>query len=110
MEREIRLNLLGKIIYIKENLVNDCSHFYDIHRDEYIVDITPTIFERILRYYKTRDLTIPADVQLEYFKDILKKLRIDTSRLDRDVRYERWIPSRESFRIVHILFEYPDCK
>ena len=113
MEGELRFNLLGKIIYINENLFNDCTclrEFYDVNRGEYIVDVSPVIFERILQYYKTRDLSIPANIQLEYFKEILKKFCIDTSVLDRDPRYERWIPRRKSFRVNHILFEYADCR
>lgn len=113
MEGELRFNLLGKIIYIKENLLNDWAclkEFYDVNRGEYIVDISPGIFESILQYYKTRDLSIPANIQMEYFKEILKKFRIDTSVLDRDLRCERRIPWRKSFRIIHILFEYADCR
>ena len=113
MEGELKFNLLGRIVYVKENTCLDLRHFqnfYDANRGEYIVDIPPVIFERILQYYNTKNLTRPTNIQLEYFKEILEKFHIDSSTLDRDQRYERLVPRRKIARIIHILFEYADCK
>ncbi|CAF0816290.1 unnamed protein product [Rotaria sordida] len=115
-EQYLTFNILGKIYYVKKNLFHNrlftkfdqFEQFYDQNRQQYIIDISPIIFEKILQYYRTQELFEPSNIHIDYFKETLEKFHIDTSSLDIDQRYERFVPRQTIFQIIHVLLEYPD--
>ena len=114
-ENYLQFNILGKIYYVKQSLLEHHSAFdqfeqyYDQNRQEYIIDISPVIFENLLQYYKTQKLILPLNIQLNYFKETLEKFHIDTSSLDIDERFQRFVSRQTIFQLIHVLLEYPDC-
>ncbi|CAF4635825.1 unnamed protein product, partial [Rotaria sp. Silwood1] len=124
IEQYLTFNILGKIYYVKKSLFQNNSdlfhdtlftkfdqleQFYNQKRQQYVINISPVIFENILEYYRTQKLFEPSNVHIDYFKETLNKFHIDTSSLDTDQRYKRFVPRQTNFQIIHVLLEYPDC-
>ena len=116
IEQYRKFNILGKIYRVKQNLFENTidfdqfKGFYDENRGEYIIDISPMIFEKILEYYSTKKLFPPTNIHMGYFKETLEKFHIDTSSLDQVQYYQRIVPKQTILQIIYILFEYPDCR
>ena len=125
IEKYLTFNILGKIYNVKQSLFEKHSklfqetlfaesekldRFYDHNRQQYVIDISPLIFEKILQYYTTQELNEPSNVQINYFKETLDKFHIDTSSLDIDGRYERFVPRQKIFQLIHVILEYPECE
>ncbi|CAF1011857.1 unnamed protein product [Rotaria sp. Silwood1] len=123
IEQYLTFNILGKIYYVKKSLFQNNSdlfhdtlftkfdqleQFYNQKRQQYVINISPVIFENILEYYRTQKLFEPSNVHIDYFKETLNKFHIDTSSLDTDQRYKRFVPRQTNFQIIHVLLEYPD--
>lgn len=121
----LTFNILGKIYHIKKRLfqnqsdifrntlfykIDQLKQFYDHNRQQYIIDISPLIFDNILEYYRTEKLPYPSNVQIDYYRETLKKFHIDTSSLNIDKRYERVVPRQPLLQLIHVLLEYTDCK
>jgi hypothetical protein len=116
-DKYLTFNILGKIYHVKQSLFENNSdvftvfeQFYDKNRQEYIIDISPIIFEKILEYYKTEKLYQPSNIHINYFRETLEMFHIDTSSLDVDERFHRYVPRQTIFQLIHVLLEYPDCK
>lgn len=116
-EQYLTFNILGKNYRVKKSLFDDKSHIlddplftkFDQNRQQYIIDISPLIFESILEYYKTQKLHQPSNIHIDYFKATLERFHIDTSSLDINQQHVRFVPKNPIFQIIHILLEYPDC-
>ncbi|CAF2835731.1 unnamed protein product [Rotaria sp. Silwood2] len=123
IEQYLTFNILGKLYYVKKTLFQNHSvlfhdtlftkfdqleQFYDQNRQQYIINISPIIFEKILQYYRTQKLFEPSNIHIDYFKETLDKFHIDTSSLDIDQRCERFVSRQTVFQIIHVLLEYPD--
>ena len=121
----LTFNILGKIYHIKQSLFQNnpdlfrgtlftefdqLEQFYDRNRRQYVIDISPLMFENILQYYTTQKLFEPSNVHIDYFKETLNKFHIDTSSLDIDERYERLVSRQPAFQLIHVLLEYADCE
>lgn len=112
-EQYVKFNILGKIYHVKQSLItnlDDLKQFFDRNRHEYILDISPLIFDHIIEYYSTKKLNLPTNISMNYYKDTLDKLRIDTSSLNIRQYHERIVPRGTNRQILHVLFEYPDCR
>ena len=124
-ERYLTFNILGKLFLVKKSLFEKnpnlfygtlfaepelLEQFYDSDRQQYIIDISPLIFESILQYYTTEELHEPTNIQLEYFIGVFEKFHIDTSSLELDERYERYVSRQPTFQLLHVLLEYADCE
>lgn len=124
-DKYLTFNILGKIYYVKENLFQKnpnlfygtvftdrelLQKYYQGDRQQYVIDISPTVFECILQYYTTEKLLEPTNIHLDYFKEICHQFRIDTSSLEMNQRYERYVPRQSSVQLIHVILEYPDCK
>ena len=122
-ERYLTFNILGKIFLVKQSLfkknpnlfygtlfaeADQLEQFYDSDRQQYIIDISPLLFESILQYYNTEELHEPTNIQLEYFIEVFEKFHIDTSSLELDERYERYVSRQPAFQLLHVLLEYAD--
>ena len=59
LQQDVKFNILGKIYYVKESSIinlDELKQFYDENHREFILDISPLIFENILEYYSTKQL------------------------------------------------------
>ena len=113
LQQDVKFNILGKIYYVKESSIinlDELKQFYDENHREFILDISPLIFENILEYYSTKQLHRSTNIDMNYYKDTLNKLRIDTSNLDSRQYHERILPQGTIRQILHVLLEYPDCR
>ena len=115
---DLEFNILGRLYHVKRSLFEAASpstltrleRFYDRNRQQYVVNVSPVIFEKIVQYYTTQQLNMPNNVQIEYFREILRVFEINASALDIDRRYDRVVPRRASLRLLHVVLEYPDCR
>ncbi|UJR33148.1 hypothetical protein I4U23_020605 [Adineta vaga] len=110
-EKYITFNIFGKLYHVKQSLFDGTSfaeQFYDKNRQQYVIDISPLIFEKILEYYKTQKLDEPTNIHIDYFLEVLESFHIDTSLWNIDARFERSIPRQSTFQLLHVLLEYPD--
>ena len=118
-------NVLGRIYSIEQRVfhtnpnlfhgtllteADQLEQFYDRRRQQYVIDISPCIFESIVQYYRTEELVRPIDVQIDYYRKVLARFRIDSSSLDIDKRYERVVPRQATLQLIHVVAEYADCK
>lgn len=121
----LTFNVLGKIYYVKASLFQKnpnrfygtvfteqelLEKYYEPDRQQYVLDISPLVFEQILQYYTTEKLVEPTNIHLDYFKEICHQFRIDTSSLELNGRYERYVPRQSALQLIHVILEYPDCK
>ena len=118
-------NILGRIYSIERRVfhtnpnlfhgtllaeADQLEQFYDRQRQQYVIDISPCIFESIVQYYRTEELIRPINVQRDYYEKILAQFQIDSSSLDIDKRYERVVPRQATLQLIHVVAEYADCR
>lgn len=124
-DKYLTFNILGKIYNVKESLFQKnpnlfygtvfadrelLEKYYQADRQQYVIDISPAVFECILQYYTTEKLLEPSNIHLDYFKEICHQFRIDTSSLELNGQYERYVPRQSSVQLIHVILEYPDCE
>jgi hypothetical protein len=124
-EQYLTFNILGKIFSVNERLFqtnsslfygtlftdrNRLKQFYDEQRQQYVIDMSPLIFENILRFYASEELHAPTNVQIDFYRETLEKFHIDTSSFDVDERFDRYVSRQSTMQVIHVLLEYADCK